>query len=960
MQPDRHLPTIKRIAQKEITLFFASPVAWLFLATFAAVSLFVFFWGEAFFARNIADVRPLFEWMPILLIFLASALTMRLWSEEKRSGTIEHVLTQSVPLWHFVVGKFAGCLALLLIALLITLPLPFSVALMGDLDWGPVLGGYLATFLLGATYLSIGLFVSARSDNPIVSLISATALCAALYMLGNPALTDFAGQQLGEWLRRLGTGSRFDSITRGVIDFRDLYYYLSLIVVFLVLNTFVLEGQRWTNTGRSSHHRYWRNMTALIALNALAANFWIGQLPLRVDATEGNQYSLSQATENYLDRLEEPLLLRGYFSAKTHPLLAPLAPQLKDLLREYAVVGGDRLRVEFIDPARNPEQEEEANQRYGIQPTPFQVADRYEAAIVSSYFNVLVQYGDEHEVLGFQDLIEVRSGSETDLDVRLRNPEHDITRAIRKVQNSYQASGNLFDTVQDQLTFTAYISSNELLPDSLREFRKQVRSVVDSMANKANGRFSINIVDPTADDLENQLAEDFGFQPMTTSLFSDERFYFYMVLSDEDQHVQIPLGDLSENEFRRNLEAGIKRFARGFTKTVAFVAPEAAPQYSRYGSRFSQLEQFLSQEMKVKREDLSDGAVAGDADLLFLAAPENLDAKALFAVDQFLMQGGTVVLASSPFRSDLSGRQLSVRRVNSGLDDWLKHHGVHIDNALVLDKQNAALPVPVTRTVGGFQLQELRMLDYPYFIDLRGSGLNQEHPVTADLLQLTVPWASPIKVSLDETSGLAATNLLQSSPGSWLSDSTDVMPNVDSSGTSTFTPTDETGSEVLGISLTGRFTSYFADKDSPVLTPETADDEASNEATTQNPDDAITASAAIKHSPESARLIIFSSNDFLSDQAIGLASSAARSEYLNSLQLAANTVEWALDDSGLLSIRGRGHFNRTLPPMGTTTQMLWEYLNYAFAGFALITIALVQRHRRRNREHRYRQLIINV
>jgi len=110
MQPNiKPTVTIHRIAAKEITLFFSSPIAYLFLATFASITLFVFFWGETFFARNIADVRPLFEWMPVLLIFLSATLTMRLWSEERRSGTLEYVLTQAVPLWHFVAGKFLGC-----------------------------------------------------------------------------------------------------------------------------------------------------------------------------------------------------------------------------------------------------------------------------------------------------------------------------------------------------------------------------------------------------------------------------------------------------------------------------------------------------------------------------------------------------------------------------------------------------------------------------------------------------------------------------------------------------------------------------------------------------------------------------------------------------------------------------------------------------------------------------------
>lgn len=135
MQP-KH--SISRIARKEIALFFSAPIAYLFLAAFAGITLFTFFWGEAFFARNIADVRPLFEWMPLLLIFLASTLTMRLWSEERRTGTLEHILTQPVPLWHFVVGKFLGCLTLLVIALLMTLPLPITVSILGDLDWGPV------------------------------------------------------------------------------------------------------------------------------------------------------------------------------------------------------------------------------------------------------------------------------------------------------------------------------------------------------------------------------------------------------------------------------------------------------------------------------------------------------------------------------------------------------------------------------------------------------------------------------------------------------------------------------------------------------------------------------------------------------------------------------------------------------------------------------------------------------
>src|SRR5690606_4732667 len=113
------------------------------------------------------------------------------------------------------------------------------------------------------------------SDNQIVSLISATALCGLFYLIGTPVITGFFGTNAGELLRLLGTGSRFDAITRGVIDFRDLYYYLSLIAVFLALNTYSLERERWAGSGDRRHHRQWRHLTALLLANAIGANLWL-------------------------------------------------------------------------------------------------------------------------------------------------------------------------------------------------------------------------------------------------------------------------------------------------------------------------------------------------------------------------------------------------------------------------------------------------------------------------------------------------------------------------------------------------------------------------------------------------------------------------------------------------------------------------------------------------------------
>lgn len=964
MQPDISTTAlIRRVASKEIGLFFASPVAWLFLASFVAITLFIFFWGEAFFARNIADVRPMFEWMPFLLIFLCSTLTMRLWSEERRSGTLEHVLTQPVPVWKFVVGKFAGCLVLLLIALLITLPLPLSIAVLGDLDPGPVAAGYLATLLLGAAYLSIGLFVSARADNQIVSLIASVALCGFFYVIGSPLITNFFGNIAGEWLRLLGTGARFDSITRGVIDLRDLYYYISIIAVFLALNTYSLEKERWSLKGDQGLHRRWQQITLLLLANALGANLWLGQLTsLRVDATAGNQYSISEATTNYLNQLQEPLLLRGYFSAKTHPLLSPLVPQLRDLMQEYAIAGKGKVQVEFVDPVSNPELEQEANQQFAIQPVPFQVADRYQSSIVSSYFNVLVKYGDEYQVLGFDDLIEVKnSAAGTEIDVQLRNPEHDLTRAIRHVLNSYQAGGNLFDTVKGELTFNAYVSTDEQLPTQLRDFRGSVQSVVDKLAAQADGRLQVNFIDPEANGgaVAQRIADSYGFRPLATSLFSSERFYFYLTLGNGEQLVQIPLDDMSEASFERNLNAAVKRFAQGFTKTVALVTP--APSFSPGGfggpsASFTQLREFLGAEVNLQNEDLSDGSVSGEAELLLLLAPENLDERSLFAVDQFLMQGGTVIAATSPFKASLTGQSLNVAPVTSGLESWLSHHGLTLEKQLVMDPQNAAFPIPVTRNIGGFNLQEWRMLDYPYFPDIRGDRLNRDHPVTADLPQLTLAWSSPITVSTPEDAGREVTSLLQSSADSWLSTSTNVMPVLNADGSSGFSPEGTRGARTLAVVSSGQFTSYFAGKESPLLSAEQPVNDAGDAAgaETQNAADTDTViSGVLEKSVAPGRLIVLASNDFLNDQIIQLLGTAAQGDYQNTLQLMANTVDWSLEDAGLLSIRSRGNFNRTLPPLEQGEQMFWEYLNYVLAAIALLCVALLQRQRQRARQAAY-------
>lgn len=957
MLPNSH---IKRIANKELGLFFSSPIAYLFLGVFVAMTLFIFFWVESFFIRNIADVRPMFEWMPILLILLSAALTMRMWSEERRTGTLEHLLTLPQSPWNFVLGKFAACKTLLIIALLLTLPLPITVSMMADLDWGPVISAYIATIALGSAYIAIGLWVSARSDNQIVSLILTVLICSALYLIGHPIFTNLLSNASADVLRSLSSGARFDSITRGVLDLRDFYYYISITLVFLVLNRHALEKERWAGNKRNALHSRWQLFSALAIANVLLANLWLAPIAaLRVDTTEGNIYSISSASRNYLRQLNEPLTIRGYFSEKTHPLLAPLVPQLQDLIREYEQEGQGKINIEFIDPAKNPDAEEEAGNKYGIKPVPFRVADRYQSAVVNSYFNVLVEYGDEYKVLGFQEFIEVKAdASGGDIEVLLKNPEYNLTNAIKQTLYAFQSGGNIFDSLSKPVEFSAYVSAPDTLPEALAQFSVELRNRLDQAAQDSKGKFSYNFIDPNANGgaVAQELAENYGFQPMASSFFDENTFYYYLLMSDGETAVQIPIPEeLSIDGFNRGFDAGLKRFATGFLKTIGIAAPEQNPYAAQLGQpsgpSFNALQQMLNDNMSTKTVDLANGTIDSDVDLLMVLAPDALDEHSLFAIDQFLMKGGTVVMATAPFNASMTRDSLTATPQDSGLGQWLAYHGLSIGQSFVMDAQNAAFPIPVMRQVGMFQVQEMQMLDYPYFVEVRNAGLNEDSPVTNALQQLTVPWPSPIVVDAELNSEREIVRLINSSALSWLSEDTAISPV---SG-EPFPRGEIVGEQALAIAATGEFSSFFADKESPLLK---VDETGSNEAEgdTAEPAEEVI-SSVINRSTDSARLILIASNSFAEDRIAGVLSSISGNNYTAPFEFLTNAVEWSLEDEGLLSIRSRGHFNRTLPPLEDSEKLKWEYLNYGFSFFALLIVFFIRSLREKAKRNRYQSLL---
>jgi len=237
------LKIIYILFKKELMGYFNSPIAYIFIGVFLVVGNWLFF--KNFFLIGQVNMRAYYDLLPWIFLFLSPALTMRLWAEEKKAGTIEFLLTLPVTDWQVVLSKFFGALAFLTISLLLTLTLPFSLLSLGNLDWGPVLGGYLGAILLGGAYLSLGLFISSLTKNQIIAFVLGLVACFTAFIIGAQFVLIGAPKFIVPILDFLGLGNHFYNIAKGVIDSKDVIFYLSFIFVFLFLNARVIESRGW-------------------------------------------------------------------------------------------------------------------------------------------------------------------------------------------------------------------------------------------------------------------------------------------------------------------------------------------------------------------------------------------------------------------------------------------------------------------------------------------------------------------------------------------------------------------------------------------------------------------------------------------------------------------------------------------------------------------------------------------
>jgi ABC-2 type transport system permease protein len=241
---------VKLIFIREFAAYFATPLAYVFIVIFLMLAGLLTFFMGSFLERDQADLVPFFEFHPWLYLFLVPALSMRLWAEERKLGTIELFLTLPISMTQAVTGKFLAAWGFSVTALLLTFPFWITVNYLGNPDNGVVFASYIGSALMAGAYLAIGSMISACTKNQVIAFVVTTTICFVLTLTGSPVILDFfsawASADIVQAIGNFGFLPHFQSIQRGVIDFRDIIFFGSIIIIALIANAIIIDWRKAT------------------------------------------------------------------------------------------------------------------------------------------------------------------------------------------------------------------------------------------------------------------------------------------------------------------------------------------------------------------------------------------------------------------------------------------------------------------------------------------------------------------------------------------------------------------------------------------------------------------------------------------------------------------------------------------------------------------------------------------
>lgn len=447
--------------KKELASFFSSLTGYLTIVVFLVLTglmLWVFKSDFNILDYGYAGMDGLFIIGPFLYLFLIPAITMRMIAEEKRNGTMELLLTKPIGEMTLIWAKFLAGVVLVAISLLPTLVGYFSVVALGDpvgnVDSGSVAGSYLGLLLLGAAFVAIGLFASSLTNNQIVAFILAALMCAFMH-LGFEAICRMGFLGSAEYVvRQLGMSYHYDSISRGVVDSRDVIYFASVTAVFMMATRIVLQSGKWHGWKNKKDLRrgHWIELTAgiLIVIFVNVIGYYVFG---RLDLTSERRYTLSKSTKSLLKKIDEPLLYRVYLEGELPSDFKRLQNETKEMLNQFRAYNKN-VQYEFVDPNsfEDPKERQVFYQKLaqkGIQPTQIQVntATGYSQQVLIPAADVIYK-GSETSIQLLQsqkyvDQVQLLNNSIQSLEYVLSNGIRALSRGERPTVAFLRGHGEL-------------------------------------------------------------------------------------------------------------------------------------------------------------------------------------------------------------------------------------------------------------------------------------------------------------------------------------------------------------------------------------------------------------------------------------------------------------------------------------------------------------------------------------
>ena len=394
------------VIKKELKSYFDSPTAYVVLLIFLLLWELLFF--RSAFLVGTASITAMFGLLPWLLLFVCPAITMGSISQEKSEGTLELLLTHSLKNAEVILGKFLAALGFVTIGMLMTVPIAITFSVFGDLDWGSTIAQYLAGFSLAGLFIALGIFISSIFRNQISSLLIAIVSNFLLLIAGSEIITIGLPFSISTFFEKISASSHFYSMTRGVIDLRDVWYFLSMVMIFLSFSLLLLLRQRY-GKGKFRIHKYRIGVIVFLVI-ATVINLGGNRIPGRIDLTQERLYTLSSSTKQILSNLNETAIIT-VFNSELPSQFQPILRDTKNILQDYKTRGHGKIIVLYKDPTKNTETLQETLSS-GVQEMQFNIVENEEFKIKKGFFGLTFVMNGEVEVMPY---IETTRGLEYQL-----------------------------------------------------------------------------------------------------------------------------------------------------------------------------------------------------------------------------------------------------------------------------------------------------------------------------------------------------------------------------------------------------------------------------------------------------------------------------------------------------------------------------------------------------------------